>query len=510
MAQDVTPVAKAQRLAIGLLILLLVDFIWVASSELTEYIFKTQNYNKPFFSTYLKTSLFMLYLPGFIIYRPWREQCQLSSVLQLKSLRSKQREAGHGYKSVQQGTDSETEGEMERPTETEEGDGSEKELPRSLSTPTFQPLRGGRRDAASPVSTDRQTETGTDSEPDTNSRKVRFSKVAEVRSMSASEALHANLARLSYSAHLRAAAALERAANRLSVRDTGVLAASFSLLFFLGNYSYQAALSYTEAGIVNVLSASSCLFTLLLSALFPSTPADRLSLTKFSAVLFTMMGVTLVSFSDLKLESGVPLGALWALAGSLLYSSYIVFLRRKIDHEDKLDVPMFFSFVGLFSFLSLWPVFFILHFSGSETFQLPNQHQLAAMILNGIVGTVLSELLWLMGCFYTSSLLATLSISLTIPLTTFADVLVKKVEYDRLFYAGSLPMFLSFFLVALLSHWDNWDPLLEGVNCLVSKFRACCCARYTPSRVRRQMIAESLEQECLIEAEQEEEEGSNA
>ena len=49
MADDVNPLAqmspvvRAQRLAIGLLTLLLVDIIWVASSELTEYIFKTQN-----------------------------------------------------------------------------------------------------------------------------------------------------------------------------------------------------------------------------------------------------------------------------------------------------------------------------------------------------------------------------------------------------------------------------------------------------------------------------------
>ena len=47
------------------------------------------------------------------------------------------------------------------------------------------------------------------------------------------------------------------------------------------------------------------------------------------------------------------------------------------------------------------------------------------MLLNGVVGTVLSELLWLFGCFYTSSLVATLAISLTIPLSMFADVLVK-------------------------------------------------------------------------------------
>ena len=71
-----------QRLVVGLLTLILVDIIWVASSELTKFIFKEQNYSKPFFSTYLKTSLFMLYLPGFLIYKPWRDQCQLGLRLQ--------------------------------------------------------------------------------------------------------------------------------------------------------------------------------------------------------------------------------------------------------------------------------------------------------------------------------------------------------------------------------------------------------------------------------------------
>ena len=73
--EGLSPAARAQRLSLGVLTLLLVDVIWVGSSELTEYIFKEQNFNKPFFSTYLKTSLFMLYLPGFVVHRPWREQC---------------------------------------------------------------------------------------------------------------------------------------------------------------------------------------------------------------------------------------------------------------------------------------------------------------------------------------------------------------------------------------------------------------------------------------------------
>ena len=51
-------------------------------------------------------------------------------------------------------------------------------------------------------------------------------------------------------------------------------------------------------------------------------------------------------------------------------------------------------------------------------------------------------------------------------------------SYDQLFYLGSTPMFLSFFIVALLTHWDNWDPI--GDACLAA------CRRCSRSRRRRQ------------------------
>lgn len=40
-----------------------------------QYIFKRQDYNKPFFSTFTKTSMFVIYLLGFLLWRPWRQQC---------------------------------------------------------------------------------------------------------------------------------------------------------------------------------------------------------------------------------------------------------------------------------------------------------------------------------------------------------------------------------------------------------------------------------------------------
>ncbi|CDQ63205.1 unnamed protein product [Oncorhynchus mykiss] len=75
MGSQGSTVAQRRRMALGVVILLLVDIIWVVSSELTSYIFKRQEYNKPFFSTFTKTSMFVLYLLGFLLWRPWRQQC---------------------------------------------------------------------------------------------------------------------------------------------------------------------------------------------------------------------------------------------------------------------------------------------------------------------------------------------------------------------------------------------------------------------------------------------------
>lgn len=79
MAEDPHKLAammnKSQRLVLGLLILLLVDIIWVSSSELTKYIYRDETFEKPFFSTYVRTSMFTFYLLGLCFWPPWREQC---------------------------------------------------------------------------------------------------------------------------------------------------------------------------------------------------------------------------------------------------------------------------------------------------------------------------------------------------------------------------------------------------------------------------------------------------
>ncbi len=504
--QHVQSLTRAQRLFSGVVILIGVDVIWVASSEFTEYIFKDLNYNKPYFSTYAKTCLFMTYLAGFLIYPPWRGQCLvfLSGGGEDGEVRRRLR---HRYQRINNSeeeaeaaevNDEDEEAAVEAAEENGLGGGGDGDargasaLPRSLSSPTWIPAN---------IPSESGKSSGTESENDTNStasnnRRVRFKREAQVVTMNPGDALHANLARLSYHASLRAQAALRRAASRLTLSEVMQLSFLFCVPWFLGNFCYQSALSNTEAAVVNVLSSSSCFFTLILAAIFPSESGDRFTLSKFLAVCFSVLGVALVSYSDLELEGGFPLGALWTLAGALCYSTYIVLLRRRVGHEDNMDGPMFFGFVGLFNAVLLWPGLILLNFTHGETFEVPTKQQLQYLLLNGLVGTVLSELLWLWGCLYTSSLIATLSLSLTIPMSILADVLWRGKGYNAAFLAGAAPMFFSFFVVALLTHYEDWDPVMDLLKAVWSRVRALCCGRAIP---RRSYVFDRQERESLIQ-----------
>lgn len=406
--------SRTQRLVLGIFVLLLVDVIWVASSELTEFIFNDKKFKKPFFSTFLKLSLFIVYLIGFLFRRTWWQQCRRNPQFDIEEPR----------------------------IETE----------KLLGDPMYIPVKFDEKNS------DRDSDDGS------SQKSVRFSDLSEVRQMSEEFAEDAVLSRMSYNAFIRAEEARYRAASKLTVRQVAKLAFIFCIIFFFGNLAYQEALKESQPGIVNVLSSTSGLFTLILSAMFPSGSADRFTLSKLVAVIVSISGVVLVSLADRDLEAEIPLGALWALLGALLYAMYLVLLRRRVDNEEKLNVPMFFGFVGFFTLLLMWPGFFVVHYSKAETFVWPNRVQWFFLLLNGLVGTVISELLWLWGCFLTSSLIATLSLSLTIPMTMIADILIKGISYGWMFYAGTGPVFIAFFGVSILTHYENWDPVLLGIR----------------------------------------------
>ncbi|XP_078084275.1 solute carrier family 35 member F5-like isoform X5 [Mustelus asterias] len=415
---------QRRRMILGIIILLIVDIIWVVSSELTSYIFK--KYEKPFFSTFAKTSMFVLYLIGFLVWKPWREQCTNGRHVALFA-------------------------DAESYLATCTTDSSVND---SLSEPLYIPVKF--HDSANEKGNNDNTTA-------LKKPRVRFSNIMEVRQLPAHHAFEAKLSRMSYPAAKDHEAVL-KSVGKLTVSQVAKISFFFCFVWFLANFSYQEALSDTQVAIVNILSSTSGLFTLLLAAMFPSNSGDRFTLSKLLAVILSIGGVTLVSLSSNDTEGKGTIGSLWSLTGAVLYAIYIVMIKRKVDREDKLDIPMFFGFVGLFNLLLLWPGFFVLHYTGFEAFEFPTKTVWMYILINGLIGTVLSEFLWLWGCFLTSSLIGTLALSLTIPLSMIADIYLKKVEFSWLLFAGSVPVFLSFFIATLLCHYNNWDPVMVGLR----------------------------------------------
>ncbi|GJJ69067.1 solute carrier family 35, member F5 [Entomortierella parvispora] len=235
----------------------------------------------------------------------------------------------------------------------------------------------------------------------------------------------------------------------LSHREIAELSFAFCILWFAANWATNASLAYTTVASSTILASMSGFFTLAIGAILKT---ESFSTLKFLAVCASVMGVALVSESD-RGESGPPsafshpgmhmdppkapiaplFGDFLALMSAMFYGCYTVLLKVRIQNESRVNMSLFFGFVGLFNLVLLWPMFGVLHWTGVEPFELPSDTKVIWMIgVNAIVGTFVSDYLWLLSMLMTSPLVVTLGLSLTIPLALLGDV----VGYGRILGLG--------------------------------------------------------------------------
>ncbi|KAL1920217.1 uncharacterized protein VTP21DRAFT_1363 [Calcarisporiella thermophila] len=257
--------------------------------------------------------------------------------------------------------------------------------------------------------------------------------------------------------------------EKLTLREHSCLGAMFCSLWFLANWASNASLAYTTVASSTILSSMSGFFTLLIGAV---VGVERFSLTKLLAVLVSILGVILVSTSDNSHASdstqknNAPFalfGDFLALTGAFLYGAYIILLKTRIRDESRIDMPLFFGFVGIFNILMLWPMFIVLHYVGLEKFGLPPSSTVWMMVLiNAFFGTFLSDYLWLLSMLKTSPLVVTLGLSLTIPLALIGDTIYKHISLGIAYYFGAILVLVAFITVnlAALTESLNWaaDP----------------------------------------------------
>ncbi|KAJ2162700.1 hypothetical protein GGF46_000425 [Coemansia sp. RSA 552] len=351
------------RRSLGLGLLLCVVLIWTGSSFLVSNLFSNQEFNQPFFVTYLNTSTFSLYLVGV-----WAQR------------RRGRRRKNSGRATAAAGSEAATSG--------------------------IRPRRGSGELHG-------RSQSGSDSP-----------LVGELT-----------------------AAPVERLGTGATVR----LGAAFSLLWFAANAAQNASLAYTTVASSTVLCATSGLFTLAIGA---AAGVEALSMRRVVAAATSIVGVYCImrygSADAAGLAPHVWMGDALALLSAALYGCYTTLLKRAVGDESRLDAPLFFGAVGVTNTLALWPGLVLLHITGAERFKLPATGAVWAMVaVNAVVGTLLSDYLWLRAVLLTSPLVVTLGLALTIPLGVAGDVAFKGLAPPSAFYTGAALVLGAFIAAAL-------------------------------------------------------------
>jgi len=117
------------------------------------------------------------------------------------------------------------------------------------------------------------------------------------------------------------------------------------------------------------------------------------------SVIASLIGIILISRADLsKPEEGaasdgsggsfphkstgeIALGDAMAAFSAIMYGLYTIVMKKQVGDESLVNMPLFFGLVGFFNVVLLWPGFFILHWTGIETFTLPDTQRVWTIIL---------------------------------------------------------------------------------------------------------------------------------
>lgn len=189
--------------------------------------------------------------------------------------------------------------------------------------------------------------------------------------------------------------------EKLGFHETAILSLEFSLLWFVANFFASACFEYTSVASGTILSSTSSVWTLMFCALWR---IEAFTLRKFIGVLASVIGVILVSMVDLSKESDENRGSFphktptelligngMALLSAVIYGLYITFMKRRVGDENRVDMQLFFGLVGLFNLTLLWPIIFVLHYTGLEPVRCPT-HLLDYTLTGHVVSNAAEQL----------------------------------------------------------------------------------------------------------------------
>ncbi|KAI2623149.1 hypothetical protein GGR54DRAFT_38212 [Hypoxylon sp. NC1633] len=270
---------------------------------------------------------------------------------------------------------------------------------------------------------------------------------------------------------------LPKPGDKLSFLETARFSLEFCMIWFTGNYFASACLEYTSVGSVTILTSTSSIWTLIFCGIMRIEPY---SVRKLIGVLASLAGIILISSVDLsgadnddnrgnfphKSQQQIAIGDAMAFFSAVVYGLYVVVMKIRIGNEERVNMPLFFGLVGLFNIFLLWPLFFILHFTGIEPFELPPDGKIWSIIIMNSLASFISDISWAYAMLLTTPLVVTVGLSLTIPLSLIGEMIQYAQYSSFVYWIGAAIVLVSFIFINHESREEDEAkaPATAGIN----------------------------------------------
>lgn len=137
--------------------------------------------------------------------------------------------------------------------------------------------------------------------------------------------------------------------------------------------------------------------------------------------MINLTGVAIVSKFSAKF-----IGVVLSIVSALAYAVYLVIFSISSRKNGQIDINLMFGVIGMCSFVFFTPILLFVHQMGIESlYPLPTKQEMLLILVNSLIGSIFSDYLWLRATLLTSSLVSSISLTLTIPLSLIADFVIR-------------------------------------------------------------------------------------